>query len=57
MGKFEGFLKWFKRVVGFYSNILSKINNVYKITKLIVNSVVSTLPWGGYINQILNFWS
>ena len=57
MDKFEGFLKWFKRVVGFCSNILSKINNVYKITKPIVNSVVSTLPWGGYINQTLNFWS
>ena len=57
MGKFEVFLKRFKRVVGFYSNILSKINNVYKITKLIVNSIVSTLPWGGYINQTLDFWS
>ena len=57
MDKFEGFLKRFKRVVGFYSNILSKINNVYKITKLIVNSVVSALPWGGYINQTLDFGS
>ena len=57
MSKFEWFLKWFKRVVCFYSNILSKINDVYKITKLIVNSVVSTLPWGGYVNQTLNFWS
>ena len=57
MGKFEGFLKRFKRVDGFYSNILSEINDVYKITKLIVNSVVSTLPWGGYINQTLDFGS
>ena len=57
MDKFEGFLKWFKRVVDFCSNILSKINDVYKITKLIVNSVVSALQWGGYINQTLNFWS
>ena len=57
MCKFEGFLKRFKRIVCFYSNILSKINDVYKITKLIVNSVVSTLPWGWYINQTLNFWS
>ena len=57
MGKFEGFLKLFKRIVCFYSNILSKINDVYKITKLIVNSVVSTLPWGGYINQTLDFGS
>ena len=43
MGKFAGFLKRFKRVTCFYSNILSKMNNIYKITKLIVNSVVSTL--------------
>ena len=57
MGKFEWFLKRFKRVVDFCSNILSKINDVYKITKLIVNSIVSTLPWGGYINQTLDFWS
>ena len=57
MSKFEGFLKIFKRIVGFYSNILSKMNDVYKITKLIVNSIVSTLPWGGYINQTLDFWS
>ena len=57
MDKFEWFLKRFKRVVGFYSTILSKINDVYKITKLIVNSIVSTLPWGGYINQTLDFGS
>ena len=57
MGKFAGFLKRFKRVAGFASNVLSKINDVYKITKLIVNSVVSTLPWGWYINQTLDFGS
>ena len=50
MGKFAGFLKRFKRVDGFYSNILSEINDVYKITKQIVNFIVFTLPWGGYIN-------
>ena len=33
------------------------MNDVYKITKPIVNSIVSALPWGGYINQILDFGS
>ena len=57
MCKFEWFLKRFKRVVCFCSNILSKINNIYKKTKLIVNSIVSALSWGGYINQTLDFGS
>jgi len=57
MGKFAGFLKRVKRVAGFASNVLSKINDVYKSTKPIVQGVVNALPGGGYINQALDFGS
>ena len=57
MGKFAWFLKRIKWVVGFVFNILSKLNDVYKFNKIVVNYIVSPLLSGGYINQILDFWS
>ena len=57
MGKFAGFLKRLKKIAGYGGAILGGINDLYKNTKPFVNSVVSALPGGGYINQGLDFAS
>ena len=57
MGKFAGFLKRLKKIAGYGGTILSGINDLYKNTKPFINSVVSALPGGGYINQGLDIAS
>lgn len=57
MGKFAGFLKRLKKIAGYGGAVLGGINDLYKNTKPFVNSIVSALPGGGYINQGLDFAS
>ena len=54
MGKFAGFLKRAKRLAGIGSGIMGTINNLYKSVKPAVDTVVSFLPGGGVINQVLD---
>ena len=54
MGKFAGFLKRAKRLAGIGSGIVGTINNLYKSVKPAVDTVVSFLPGGGVINQVLD---
>ena len=54
MGKFTGFLKRAKRLAGIGSGIVGTINNLYKSVKPAVDTVVSFLPGGGVINQVLD---
>ena len=54
MGKFAGFLKRAKRLASIGSGIMGTINNLYKSVKPAVDTVVSFLPGGGVINQVLD---
>ncbi len=54
MGKLAGFLKLAKRLAGIGRGIVGTINNLYKSVKPAVDTVVSFLPGGGVINQVLD---
>ena len=57
MGKFAGFLKQAKKIVGIGSGILGVINDMYKSIKPLVNTAVGFLPGGSFINQGLDIAS
>ncbi len=54
MGKFAGFLKRAKRLAGIGGGILGTINNLYKSVKPAADTVISMLPGGGVINNVLS---
>ena len=54
MGKFAGLLKQAKRLADICNGIVGTINNLYKLVKPAVDTVVSFLHGGGIINQVLD---
>ena len=57
MGKFAGFLKRAKKLVGFGANALSSLNDIYKGVKPFADTVIGVLPYGNYINKGLDIGS
>ena len=57
MGKFAGFLKRAKKLVGFGGNILSSLNDIYKGVKPFADTIIGALPYGNYINKGLDIGS
>ena len=54
MGKFAGFLKRAKKIVGIGMNVLNSFNDIYKGIKPFAEPIVGALPFGNYINKGLD---